>query len=37
MAWRIVGLLMALCSISQLNRASMAVAGTDRIMDQLWN
>ena len=32
--WRIVGLLMSLCFISHLNRASMAVAGTDRIMDQ---
>jgi ACS family glucarate transporter-like MFS transporter len=32
--WRIVMMLMALCSISHINRASMAVAGTDRIMDQ---
>lgn len=32
--WHIVGLLMALCFISHFNRASMAVAGSDRIMDQ---
>ena len=32
--WQIVAMLMALCAISHLNRASMAVAGTDRIMDQ---
>jgi ACS family D-galactonate transporter-like MFS transporter len=32
--WQIVVMLMALCSISHINRASMAVAGTDRIMDQ---
>ena len=32
--WPIVFMLMALCSISHINRASMAVAGTDRIMDQ---
>jgi MFS family permease len=31
---RILGLLMALCLISHLNRASMSVAGTDRIMDR---
>ena len=27
-------MLMALCAISHINRVSMAVAGTDRIMDQ---
>src|SRR5947208_13922112 len=32
--WRIVAMLMALCSISHINRASMAVAGADRMMDQ---
>jgi len=32
--WHIVGLLMGLCLISHFNRASMSVAGTDRIMDQ---
>lgn len=32
--WQIVAMLMALCAISHINRASMAVAGTDRIMDQ---
>jgi MFS family permease len=32
--WQIVAMLMALCAISHINRASMAVAGTDRIMPQ---
>jgi MFS family permease len=32
--WRIVALLMGLCLISHVNRASMSVAGTDRIMGQ---
>jgi ACS family glucarate transporter-like MFS transporter len=32
--WQIVAMLMSLCAISHINRASMAVAGTDRIMDQ---
>lgn len=32
--WRIVVLLMSLCFISHFNRASISVAGTDRIMDQ---
>ena len=32
--WHIVAMLMGLCLISHLNRASMAVAGTDRIMGQ---
>lgn len=32
--WRILALLMGLCLISHLNRASMSVAGTDRIMEQ---
>jgi ACS family D-galactonate transporter-like MFS transporter len=32
--WRIVALLMGLCLISHVNRASLSVAGTDRIMGQ---
>jgi len=32
--WRILCLLMGLCLISHVNRASMSVAGTDRIMEQ---
>src|SRR6266498_930852 len=32
--WQIVGLLMALCFISHLNRVSMSVAADERIMDQ---
>src|SRR5262245_3906215 len=32
--WRILALLMGLCLISHINRVSMSVAGTDRIMDQ---
>jgi MFS family permease len=32
--WRILVLLMGLCLISHLNRASMSVAGNDRIMEQ---
>src|SRR6187397_1908217 len=32
--WHIVAMLMGLCLISHLNRASMSVAGTDRIMSQ---
>jgi len=32
--WRILALLMGLCLISHVNRASMSVAGTDRIMEQ---
>ena len=32
--WHIVAMLMGLCLISHLNRASMSVAGTDRIMGQ---
>ena len=32
--WHIVAMLMGLCFISHLNRASMSVAGTDRIMEQ---
>ena len=32
--WRILALLMGLCLISHVNRASMSVAGTDRIMDR---
>ena len=32
--WHIVAMLMGLCLISHLNRASMSVAGTDRIMAQ---
>src|SRR6185503_9080440 len=32
--WHIVAMLMGLCLISHLNRTSMSVAGTDRIMGQ---
>ena len=32
--WHVVAMLMGLCLISHLNRASMSVAGTDRIMGQ---
>jgi len=32
--WHIVAMLMGLCLISHVNRASMSVAGTDRIMGQ---
>jgi MFS family permease len=32
--WQILAMLMGLCLISHLNRASMSVAGTDRIMDR---
>ncbi len=32
--WHIVAMLMGLCLVSHLNRASMSVAGTDRIMGQ---
>jgi sugar phosphate permease len=32
--WHIVAMLMGLCLISHVNRASMSVAGTDRIMEQ---
>lgn len=32
--WRILALLMGLCLISHVNRVSMSVAGTDRIMDR---
>lgn len=34
MRWVVVGLLMALCFISHLNRISMSVAGDERIMKQ---
>ena len=32
--WRVVGLLMALCFISHLNRVAMSVAADERIMEQ---
>ena len=32
--WQVIVLVMALCFISHLNRASMSVAGTDQIMQQ---
>lgn len=32
--WHVLAMLMGLCLISHLNRASMSVAGTDRIMGQ---
>lgn len=32
--WRVTALVMGLCFISHLNRASMSVAGTGRIMDE---
>ncbi|MSU34891.1 MAG: MFS transporter [Pedosphaera sp.] len=32
--WHIVAMMMGLCLISHVNRASMSVAGTDRIMEQ---
>jgi sugar phosphate permease len=32
--WRILAMLMGLCLISHVNRVSMSVAGTDRIMEQ---
>lgn len=33
--WRILGLLMALCFVSHLNRLAMSVAGTERIIPDL--
>src|SRR5262245_18013581 len=32
--WHVLAMLMGLCLISHLNRASMSVAGTDRIMGE---